>query len=41
MKDGLGSVEDVAVAKGLVRDSVGGGRGGAGSEDLPCGKVHI
>ena len=23
MKDGLGSVEDVAVAKGLVRDSAG------------------
>ena len=33
MKDGLGSVEDVAVAKGLVRDSAGGG--GAASEDLP------
>ena len=32
MKDGLGSVEEVAVAKGLVRDSAGGG--GADSEDF-------
>ena len=33
MKDGLGSADEVAVAKGLVRDSAGGGA--AASEDLP------
>ena len=31
MKDGLGSVEDVAVAKGLVRDT---GGGAASEEDF-------
>ena len=34
MKDGLGSAEEAAVAKGLVRDSAGGG-GAAASEDFP------
>ena len=33
MKDGLGSADEVAVAKGLVRDS--GGGGAAATEDLP------
>ena len=37
MKDGLGSVEDVAVAKGLVSDSGGGG----GSADLPFSPLAL